>query len=358
MKHHRILSILVLLFLCVTLFFVAGSSDRASAQALAQATGQGQGQEKRIDHNDRQAAAARAFQKGALNPLMTVDQTAAAAQPADSQATGTRAAAAEAVLGAVLIDGAPHYFSHPNYANSPLPTIEGALISVGSPLLDRAWATDTPAAVGDLAPVLVLMGEALPDGMIQSFQTWNQATAGNSPAPSAGNVFHAYVLRPTANANEYTVIFDSGLLTVPPLADSAVSEIATFSVANLAVQAGDRLAFYGQGVPVDVADGGPDRLIYPAPTVPLQDSTITLGSADYPIYPDATNPQQRTYSFSAQVLDLSGQNTIIAGGIRKFVNELPGLGAGAANNLGQYVSVAQPDTTTYPGADYYEIALV
>ncbi|MFN2221651.1 MAG: hypothetical protein ACK2UH_03805, partial [Candidatus Promineifilaceae bacterium] len=39
-------------------------------------------------------------------------------------------------------------------------------------------------------------------------------------------------------------------------------------------------------------------------------------------------------------------------------NELPGLGAGAANNLGQYVSVAQPDTTTYPGADYYEIALV
>ena len=34
--------------------------------------------------------------------------------------------------------------------------------------------------------------------------------------------------------------------------------------------------------------------------------------------------------------------------MRKFVNELPGLGAGAANNLGQYIPVAVPDTTTYP----------
>ena len=41
-----------------------------------------------------------------------------------------------------LIDGAPHYFSHPNYANSPLPTIEGAVIAVGNPLIERAAATD------------------------------------------------------------------------------------------------------------------------------------------------------------------------------------------------------------------------
>ncbi len=44
--------------------------------------------------------------------------------------------------------------------------------------------------------------------------------------------------------------------------------------------------------------------------------------------------------------------------MRKFVNELPGLGAGAANNLGQYIPVAVPDTTTYPGTDYYIIELV
>ncbi len=48
----------------------------------------------------------------------------------------------------------------------------------------------------------------------------------------------------------------------------------------------------------------------------------------------------------------------IVGGIRKFVDSLPGLGPDAANNLGQYIPVAIPDTTTYPGSDYYEIGLV
>ena len=52
--------------------------------------------------------------------------------------------------------------------------------------------------------------------------------------------------------------------------------------------------------------------------------------------------------------------------IRKFVNGLPGIGAAGCtvsnpagtgtcneNNLGQYIPLAQPDTTTYPDADYY-----
>ena len=43
--------------------------------------------------------------------------------------------------------------------------------------------------------------------------------------------------------------------------------------------------------------------------------------------------------------------------IRKFVDELPGVGAAAANGLGQYIPVATPDTVTYPGSDYYEIAV-
>jgi FtsP/CotA-like multicopper oxidase with cupredoxin domain len=44
--------------------------------------------------------------------------------------------------------------------------------------------------------------------------------------------------------------------------------------------------------------------------------------------------------------------------IPKFVDGLPGLGPSGANNLGQYLPVAIPDTTTYPGSDYYEIGLV
>jgi len=203
--------------------------------------------DKRVTHDQRKAAAARALQQGALNPLMVAPQAAA------------------------LINGAPHYFSHPNYANSPLPTIEGSLIYVANPLQDRTYASDFPVGVGQLAPVFVVVPTALPDGFLTSFQMWNQATAGSSPFPSAQNVFHAYVLRPTGTPNEYTVVFDSGLLTVPDLTDPAVSEVATFGVANLAVQAGDVLGFYGQGIPVDTGSGA-DILSYPAPTPPLQNS--------------------------------------------------------------------------------------
>jgi hypothetical protein len=114
---------------------------------------------------------------------------------------------------------------------------------------------------------------------------------------------------------------------MPPLTAGA-SEVATFPVANLAVQAGDVLGFHGQGIPLDLT--GTDVVSYPAPTPPLQDSTITLGSAEFPIYPET-----RTYSFRGQVI---GPDVVtISGGMKKFVDGLPGLGAGAANNLGQYI---------------------
>ncbi|MAT98800.1 MAG: hypothetical protein CL608_16780 [Anaerolineaceae bacterium] len=244
---------------------------------------------------------------------------------------------------AVLIDGAPHYFSHPNYANSPLPEVTaGVVTEFGNPLVERGYSSD------NATNVFVVIPAALPDGMLQSFQTWNQVATGGAPA-SAGLNFHAYVLRPTGVADEYTVVFDSGQLTVPPLTDPTVSEIATFPVANLAVEAGDMLAFYGRGVPLDIGAGS-DMVYYPSPAGPLQGSTITVGSGDFP----ALN-QARTYSFAANVFDIS--LATITGGMRKFVNELPGLGAAAANNLGQYIPVAVPDTTTYPGTDYYIIEL-
>jgi FtsP/CotA-like multicopper oxidase with cupredoxin domain len=53
---------------------------------------------------------------------------------------------------------------------------------------------------------------------------------------------------------------------------------------------------------------------------------------------------------------VTGDVLTIDGGIRKFVDTLPQLDT--ANNLGQFIPVAVPDTTTYPGSDYYEIAVV
>jgi FtsP/CotA-like multicopper oxidase with cupredoxin domain len=45
--------------------------------------------------------------------------------------------------------------------------------------------------------------------------------------------------------------------------------------------------------------------------------------------------------------------------LRKFVDTLPGLtAANASSTLGTYISVAVPDTASYPGSDYYEIGVV
>ncbi len=268
--------------------------------------------EKQITPAKRQDAAAAALQAGAVNPLMV--QAAVAAAPGD----------------------APRYFSHPNYANSPLPDVttdEGTVVTVGNELVDRTYATD------NASNVLVVLPQELPTGMIQEFQTWNQADAGSSSSPSAGATFHAYVLRPGTTAGEFSVVFDSGQQAVPALTDATVSEPASFPVANLAVQAGDRLAFYGRGIPFDAAAG--DSVYYPSPSGPLQGSTIALGATPFP-----TLTQDRTYSFAAQVLDTTAAGTTINGGMKKFVDELPTLDA------------ATPDKTTYPGSDYYEIGLV
>lgn len=284
--------------------------------------------QKRVTQAEREAAAARAAKQGQRLPV--------ANQAAMAQANST-----------------PHYFGpFPNYANSPLPAVTGAVIDVGNPLTARAYATDYATPPGQLGPVLVVVPTALPKGLLQAFKTFNQATPGGSPTPSAGNIFHAYVLRPTGTPNQYRVIFDSGQLQVPPTTDPA-GVVETFAVPPTTVQAGDVAAFYGEGIPVDTGTGA-DVLSYPAPVAPLTDATISLGSdPNYPIY-----PQARTYSFAASVIDLSGNNDIVTGGIRKFVDGLPGLNSAGANNLGQYIPVAAPDTTTYPGSDYYEIGLV
>ncbi|MDD5455377.1 MAG: hypothetical protein PHW62_07820, partial [Candidatus Ratteibacteria bacterium] len=44
--------------------------------------------------------------------------------------------------------------------------------------------------------------------------------------------------------------------------------------------------------------------------------------------------------------------------LKKFIDSLPGLGYENRNNLEQYIPIANPDTITYPGSDYYEIGLV
>jgi FtsP/CotA-like multicopper oxidase with cupredoxin domain len=69
-------------------------------------------------------------------------------------------------------------------------------------------------------------------------------------------------------------------------------------------------------------------------------------------------PNYATSDLPMVTYDASGNITSVMGGIRKFVDSLPGLGEANANNLGQYMPIAVADKVTYPGSDYYHIALV
>ena len=82
-----------------------------------------------------------------------------------------------------------------------------------------------------------------------------------------------------------------------------------------------------------ILNGGAD---YSAPVVTITDPTGTGATADAVIGGGLT------------------------GGMPKFVDGLPGLGPAGANNLGQYIPVAVPQTVNFSNqdADYYEIALV
>ena len=246
----------------------------------------------------------------------------------------------------------PHYFGpYPNWANSPQ-VLADAIVSIslgtptpvsfGNPLVGRAFATDYATAPGTLAPVFVVLpGAVLPAGTLNNFKIFNQATAGGSPTPSAGNLFHAYVLRPTGTTDQYQVVYDSGELTVPALADPAVSVEETFPVApGVTVQAGDVIGFYGQGIPVD-SGTGTDVLSYPAtanpdlvtPAAPVQGSTISLGvDAGFPIFPEA-----RTYSFLATVTPTVTD---------------PGTGAEATATVDPRTGGISAITVINPGAGY------
>jgi len=212
-------------------------------------------------------------------------------------------------------------------------------LTAGNPLIARPYATD------NANNVFVVNNNPLPAGDLTEFQTFVMTTAGLSAQPSVGLTFNAYVLRPQP-VGGYQVVFDSGLLTVPAV---AADQAATYPLGtSFPVQAGDLIAHYGQGIPIDIGIGS-DTILYPA-TPPIAGQIIDLVTTPGPVF-----AQARTYSLGATV---NVSTTTLSGGIRKFVDSLPGLGPAGANNLGQYIPVAVSDTTAYPGSHYYEIALV
>jgi hypothetical protein len=165
------------------------------------------------------------------------------------------------------------------------PSATAIPVSVGNPLVPRTYVTD-----GAASNFVVLKNAKMPKGTLSNFQSWNPG------GTNVGQTFRAYVLRPTGVANGYTVIYESGVYTVPA-PSVRTGAVSTFTVSPaVAVAAGDVIGYYGKGVPFDIGPGS-DTLCFPVYSAPTTGATMTLGvSPGFPIY-----PQIRTYSLAATI---------------------------------------------------------
>ena len=159
-----------------------------------------------------------------------------------------------------------------------------------------------------------------------------------------------------------------------PTATATMSDGAVTGVEVLTPGSG-----YKTAPSIDVYDGG--RAVTEGPdqgpatvtsTINIGRVDITDGGAGYDSVPtvtlsDSVAPADKGASAVATVAVLGAVTDItvdeagsgyLTPGLKKFVDTLPGDGEAEANNMGQYIPIAVPDTTTYPGTDYYEIALV
>jgi len=145
-----------------------------------------------------------------------------------------------------------------------------------------------------------------------------------------------------------------------PYANWAFSPLPSFSIASVTVDNGGTgytsptvtiTDVYGTGT---AADDTP--LLGTATVVDGAITAISIpsGSKGFHVPFVTITDSKGTGAAATATLDLATP----VGGIKKFVDKMPGLGPTNANSLGQYLPVAVADKTTYPGSEYYEIALV
>ncbi|MFB9239984.1 hypothetical protein ACFFWC_31415 [Plantactinospora siamensis] len=93
--------------------------------------------------------------------------------------------------------------------------------------------------------------------------------------------------------------------------------------------------------------------------IPRQDTPDAPTEEDLPA-PAAAPPDYFDFipNFANSPLPVVVGGVVQTGtGMRKFIDRLPGFGPANADDLGNYIPVAVPDTITYPGSDYYEIGI-
>ncbi|HYN72032.1 MAG TPA: hypothetical protein VES60_05975, partial [Nakamurella sp.] len=286
-----------------------------------------------------------------------------------AEATATVAPKTGAITGITVTSAGSGYTSSPTVAitSGVTPTATAAATAVLAEGVIEGIAVDEPG-FGFAAPAVTIAGgDPTAAGTAQASGGVDNVTVDSG----GGGV---YEVQPV-------VVFDkpdlpdgvqaTGTATMTSLDPSATPPSFTITSVDV-VEAGSG---YTSAPGVTIFDG---TLTHEAPTPAKVTATIGIGKVDvtaggtgYSSTPSVTindaGGVDRGASATATVAVARAVSKInvtapgagyLTPGLKKFVDTLPGLGPDQKNNLGQYIPVAVPDTTSYPGSDYYEVAVV
>ncbi|MEI6808444.1 MAG: hypothetical protein WCN95_06955 [bacterium] len=255
----------------------------------------------------------------------TISVTSAIATPSNATATATLALG---VLTSIAVDEPGFGFSKPEVyliGGNPTPGSEATAMASGG--VDCLFLTSGGSGYST-EPIVRFSKPDLADGTL--------ATGYATLDPTGKFVVGIDVVDPGSGYTSAPIVEILDGLTLLTTAATAVS---TLGINRIDVTSGG--AGYDSAPTVMIADtiGEPDK-----------DASATASVA--------------VLGAITSIEVVNGGSGYLTPGIRKFVDTLPQFGptledpVGHANNLGQYIPVAVPDTTTYPGSDYYEIAVV
>mgnify|MGYP005847086281 CR=1 FL=1 len=307
---------------------------------------------------------------------------------------------------------APRYFTMPNYANSPQ-RLTDAIVVIDPPT-DAAGTQATATATVDPVTGAITAftvtnagsGYATAPGVTITTASVTPTTVATATAVIDSGVVNSITLGaagagytapavtidpPTDLAGTQATAIATGGVDAVLIANGGsgyTNPVVVFSLPDVpgGTQAVGHATLSGGVVTAVVVDNGGSGYL-DAPAAAIVDTTgsgaaatatlkllaITMtnfGSGYDPAAPPSVTISDTGVGTGASATATVGTGSVIAvnvtnpgagyvtKGIRKFVDTLPGLGPAGANNLGQYIPVAVPDTTTYPGSDYYEIAVV
>jgi hypothetical protein len=235
----------------------------------------------------------------------------------------------------------PHYFGpYSNWANSPLTTIDATISLDGDGTGATAAATAVDASGGITAITVTNQGSG-----------YTTAPAVNITATGAGSGASATAAcASTSGFVSSITLMDFGFDYMYPQVQIVNAIGDTTGVGATATATPDPVT--GALTAITITNPGSGYTL--PPTIVITDAGGGSGAT-------------ATATVSGCVIVITVNQSglgYVTPGIRKFIDTLPGvLVAGqpitpfGANNLGQYISVAVPDTVSYPGSDYYEIAV-